>query len=99
MSDRSDRSAFVLGPGSNVVPFPASRMAGSSPRRVTRPTYWLLNSRRRVVVNPNTCEICHRGPHAETAHHAFTPDRLPEAQARAMGWPIPDTPHEQDPLL
>ncbi|MDU7361212.1 MAG: hypothetical protein E7L00_08415 [Propionibacteriaceae bacterium] len=62
-----------------------------------RPTYW--NKRPAsvpLVMNPNRCEVCHRFPHAPTPHHSFTPDRATEAQARALGWPIPN---QQEPLL
>ena len=94
----SDRSKYMLGPG----PRPRRRRSPAATDHAFQaitshsndtPTYWLstiaAGVRTDLVVNPNTCEICHKRPHSPTPHHAFQPDRLPEATARRLGWPIP----------
>ena len=35
-----------------------------------------------LVRSEHQCEICRRGPHPDTAHHAFQPATLPLRKAR-----------------
>lgn len=58
------------------------------------PTRW-AESPRRLIINPNVCEICNGRPHPDTPHHRFEPAVEPEAHAQRLGWPMPTN---QEPL-
>lgn len=100
----SDVPPFWRGPlPKNVVPLKPSSAAtppaAEEPLLPAEPAptyYKRVATGEAVVVNPNLCMICHRGPHRPRPHHEFIPDEATPTQAERLGWPMPTN---QDPLL
>lgn len=71
--------------------FAANRPEAPCPMHAPEPTYWIEMPAGVAphVANPNVCDVCRRGPHRATAHHAFEAARASVAFARHLGWPMP----------